>query len=130
MNAENYKALIVDDNERNLKLFKLIVESLGFQTVLASDGEEGIAKARQERPHLILMDIRMPVIDGIAAFEALRSEEGTRDIPVIALTSYAMKGDRERFLEKGFADYISKPIDVDGFKKAVLAAIRNAGGNL
>ncbi len=109
------KILIIEDNERNRRLFKLIIDSIGHEIVMAENGEEGIKAARKERPDLILMDIHLPVIDGLTAFKILRSNEDTKDIPVIAVTSHAMKGDRERFLEQGFADYIAKPIDVDDF---------------
>jgi len=104
------KVLIVEDNERNLKLFNLIMRSLGYETFAARNGEEGVMMAKEIRPDLILMDIQMPVMDGISAVDLLKADEGTREIPVIALTSYAMKGDRERFLEHGFADYIAKPV--------------------
>lgn len=118
------KVLVIEDNERNRKLFKLIIGSIGHEIITAEDGEEGIGVARKERPDLILMDIQLPVMDGITAFNILRSYEDTRDIPVIALTSYAMKGDRERFLEQGFADYIAKPIDVDNFTKTLTEVFR------
>jgi len=107
------KVLIVEDNERNLKLFNLIMRSLGYETFAARNGEEGVMMAKEIRPDLILMDIQMPVMDGISAVDLLKADEGTREIPVIALTSYAMKGDRERFLEHGFADYIAKPVSKD-----------------
>lgn len=104
------KILIVEDNPQNLKLFKLIVEAQGHQCLTAEDGEAGVAKARQEVPDLILMDIQMPTMDGISALRLLRQEGETKDIPVIALTSYAMKGDQERFLAQGFNCYLAKPV--------------------
>ena len=109
------KILIVEDNEKNLKLFKIIVESLGHETLTATNGEDGVMIAKEKLPDLILMDIQMPKIDGVAAFKLLQKDERTRRIPVIALTSYAMKGDRERLLEEGFSDYLSKPIDKNNF---------------
>lgn len=113
------KILIVEDNEKNLKLFNVIVRSLGHESLTATNGEEGIAIAKKESPALILMDIQMPVMDGITAFNILKTDDATKDIPVIALTSYAMAGDKERFLELGFSDYISKPIDKDNFVKTI-----------
>lgn len=113
------KILIIEDNERNRRLFKLIIDSIGHEIVIAENGEDGIKMAKRERPDLILMDIHLPVMDGLTAFSILRSDEDTKDIPVIAVTSHAMKGDRERFLEQGFADYIAKPIDVDDFIKTL-----------
>lgn len=111
--------LIVEDNEKNLKLFRLIVSSLGHEVLTAANGSEGVAIAREIRPDLILMDIQMPVMDGISAMDFLKSEEATKEIPVIALTSYAMKGDKERFLEHGFIDYLSKPVSKDSLITAV-----------
>ncbi len=113
------KILIVEDNAKNLKLFNVIVRSLGYESLTAANGEEGIAIARKEFPDLILMDIQMPVMDGIAAFNILKSDEKTMNIPVIALTSYAMAGDKEKLLGLGFNDYISKPIDVNKFKETI-----------
>ncbi|TAN44264.1 MAG: response regulator [Nitrospirae bacterium] len=113
------RILIVEDNEKNRKLFKLVLGSIGHELLLAENGEEGIKTAEDERPELILMDIQMPVMDGISALKALKAADETRDIPVVALTSYAMKGDRERLLDIGFTAYMAKPIDVDKFKKMV-----------
>ncbi len=118
-NQRRLKVLIVEDNEKNLKLFRLIVNSLGYETLTALNGEEGVAAAKLELPDLILMDIQMPVMDGLSAVDLLKSDECTRNIPVIALTSYAMKGDRERFLEHGFADYLSKPVRKEDLIKAI-----------
>lgn len=113
------KILIVEDNEKNLKLFREVLDFHGHQTLIARDGEEGVRMARENIPGLILMDIQMPVKDGFAALKDLRADDKTKDIRVIALTSYAMKGDRERFLSDGFADYISKPIEVDRFIEVI-----------
>ncbi|MDO8281818.1 MAG: response regulator [Thermodesulfovibrionia bacterium] len=107
------KILIVDDNEKNRKLLKVIIESHGYETVEADNGKEGVRLARESKPLLILMDIQMPVMDGIEAAKILKSEAETAGIPVIAVTSYAMKGDREKFLATGINDYIAKPIDVN-----------------
>lgn len=118
-NQRRFRVLIVEDNEKNLKLFRLIVNSLGYETLTARNGEEGVAAAKLELPDLILMDIQMPVMDGLSAVDLLKLDEGTRNIPVIALTSYAMKGDRERFLEHGFAGYLSKPVRKEDLIKAI-----------
>jgi CheY-like chemotaxis protein len=109
------KVLIVDDDAMNRKLFRVLLQGSGYATIEAENGEEAVKTAKEKKPDLILMDIRMPVMDGITAFKALRREDATKDIPVIALTSYAMKGDRERYMAEGFDDYISKPIDKNGF---------------
>ncbi|MDO8445214.1 MAG: response regulator [Deltaproteobacteria bacterium] len=107
------KVLIVEDNEMNLKLFRLIIGSLGYEVFSARNGEEGVRMAKEIVPDLILMDIQMPVMDGITAMDNIKATEGIKDIPVIALTSYAMKGDRERLLQHGFVDYIAKPVRKD-----------------
>ncbi|MBI4690520.1 MAG: response regulator [Nitrospirae bacterium] len=113
------RILIVEDNEKNLKLFGVIIKSLGYEILTAMNGEEGVVIAKKESPDLILMDIQMPVMDGITALNMLKSEERTKNIPVIALTSYAMARDKEKFLGLGFSDYISKPIDVNKFKETI-----------
>ncbi|MDP2168331.1 MAG: response regulator [Thermodesulfovibrionales bacterium] len=118
------KILVVDDNEKNLKLFRLIISSMGFETLTATDGQEGVRLAKEKLPDLILMDIQMPKMDGYAALNALRSGENTKAIPAIALTAYAMRGDRERLLEYGFTDYISKPIEKEGFIKTIREALK------
>lgn len=117
------KILIVEDNEKNLKLFRLIVSFMGHEAITATDGEGGIRVAKEALPDLILMDIQLPGIDGISALKALRADEKTKDIPAIALTSYAMKGDREHILREGFVDYIAKPIEKDTFMEAVRKAL-------
>ncbi len=113
------KILIVDDNEKNRKLVRFVLRNSGYETLEAEDGEQGIKLAKETVPDLILMDIQMPVIDGIEAFRILRSEPATKDIPVIALTSYAMSGDRDKLLRAGFKGYISKPINVNEFVSTI-----------
>lgn len=128
MDTKNYKILIVEDNEKNLKLFKLIISSMGYETITAGNGEEGIKKAKEQSPDLVLMDIQMPVMDGISAVNVLSADKATKNIPVIALTSYAMKGDRERFIQHGFTDYISKPIDTDNFMDTIKRVLGESYG--
>ncbi len=104
------KVLVIDDNEKNLKLLRVILQNNGCEVIEAANGKEGISAAKEHAPHLIFMDIQMPVLDGISALKILRADESTKHIPVIALTSYAMKGDMERFIGEGFNGYIAKPI--------------------
>ena len=113
------KILIVDDDIKNRKLFRVALQNSGYEIIEAENGEQAIKLAKENLPNLILMDIQMPVMDGISAFKVIRADENTKNIPVIALTSYAMKGDREKFLAEGFNDYISKPIDVKEFIEIV-----------
>ncbi|MHA1727704.1 MAG: response regulator [Promethearchaeota archaeon] len=109
------KILIVEDNKKNLELFSLLINPLGYTIITAVNGEDGVLKAEKELPDLILMDIQMPVMDGITAFKLLKKDDNLKNIPIIALTSYAMVGDRERLIEIGFTDYISKPIRTQSF---------------
>jgi two-component system cell cycle response regulator DivK len=104
--------LIVDDNEKNLRLARDVLSAAGFRTIEASSGTEGVAVAADQLPDVILMDIRLPDIDGTEAAARLKSDPRTAAIPIIALTSLAMKGDREWFLASGFDGYLEKPISV------------------
>lgn len=105
------RILIVDDNPKNLKLLQVILQQNGYETLVAEDGKKGVSVARESMPDLILMDIQMPVMDGIQALKELKSDLSTASIPIIALTSYAMSGDREKMLNEGFQGYIPKPVD-------------------
>jgi len=111
--------LIVEDNEKNLKLVRDVLQFKGYRTLEAETAEDGLALAQSHRPNVILMDIQLPGIDGVEALRRLRAEPGTASIPVIALTAFAMKDDRERFLDAGFDGYIDKPINVKEFPEQV-----------
>jgi len=113
--------LIVDDNEKNVKLAREVLRFAGFSTLEAASAEEGLALAAEHRPDVILMDIRLPGMDGLAAVGVLKGSPETAAIPVVALTSFAMKGDRERFLAAGFDGYLEKPISVREFPQQVRA---------
>jgi CheY-like chemotaxis protein len=103
--------LIVEDNERNLKLVRDLLQVNGYETVEARNSADGLRFARERNPTLILMDIQLPDLDGVATLGLLRTDERTTSIPVVALTAYAMSGDRQRLLEAGFDGYLEKPID-------------------
>ena len=105
-----HKILIVEDNENNRSLFRDILTFHGHEVSVASDGQEGVALARQLMPDLILMDIQMPGMDGMSAGCILKGDPLTRGLKVIALTSFAMQGDEQKFLAAGFDGYLSKPI--------------------
>jgi len=109
------KILIIEDNEQNLYLETFILQKNGHEVIQARSGEKGIAVAAQIFPDLILLDIQLPGMDGYTVAEELRKNPKIADIPIIAVTSYAMPGDRERILEAGCADYIEKPINPDTF---------------
>ncbi len=105
------KVLVVEDNEKNMYLICYIIETMGHLPLKASTGEEGVALAAREQPDLILMDIQLPGIDGLEATKRIRAARESASIPVIAVTSYAMTGDRERLLAAGCNGYIEKPIN-------------------
>jgi two-component system cell cycle response regulator DivK len=111
--------LIVEDNEKNLKLVRDILQFKGYRTLEAVTGEEGIALAVAHMPNLVLMDIQLPDMDGVTALGKLRGDGGTAAIPVIALTAFAMKDDRDRLMAAGFDGYLSKPIDIRSFPDEV-----------
>jgi two-component system cell cycle response regulator DivK len=111
--------LIVEDNEKNRKLVRDVLRHRGFQTVESDTAEEGIRLARETRPALVLMDIQLPGMDGIAALGRLRADPATRGIPVIAVTASAMTHDRQKIMAAGFDGYQSKPINVKEFLAAV-----------
>ena len=115
--------LVVEDNELNLKLVRDVLGHAGYRVLEAGDAERGIALARSEAPDLILMDIQLPGIDGVAALGRLREDEATAAIPVVALTALAMKEDRERFLGAGFDGYLEKPLSVPQLPGQVAALI-------
>jgi len=105
--------LVVDDDEKNMKLFRDVLQATGYRTLEATTGGDAVRLATDQAPALVLMDIRLPDIDGLEALRRLRSAQRTASIPVLAVTAQAMKGDRERFIEAGFDGYLSKPVDVD-----------------
>ena len=111
--------LVVEDNERNLKLLRDVLEYAGYDVRAARTAEEGITLAVNQPPHLVLMDLQLPGIDGIEALRRLRESPRTVDIPVVAVTAQAMKRDRERALEAGFDGYVEKPIRVRAFPDQV-----------
>ena len=103
--------LIVEDNPRNLKLIRDILQFRGYTTLEAETGEAGVTLARERQPALILMDVQLPGMDGRAATKALKADPSMQKIPVIAMTAFAMKGDKESLLAEGFDGYMSKPIN-------------------
>jgi two-component system, cell cycle response regulator DivK len=115
--------LIVEDNERNRKLARDVLQFKGYRTIESETAEAGLQLAREQQPALILMDIQLPGMDGITAFGQLRADPATRDIPVIAVTASAMSHDRHEILAAGFDGYQSKPIQVRAFLEAVRRAL-------
>ena len=104
--------LVVEDNEKNMKLFRDVLVATGHRTLEATTGREAVELATAHSLDLVLMDIQLPDISGVEALGRLRANERTASVPVIALTAQAMEGDRERFLAAGFDGYLSKPVNV------------------
>jgi len=109
--ATKKTVLLVEDNEDNLVVYRTILDHVGYNVLEARDGEEGVSRARQEHPDLILMDISIPKIDGWEATRRLKADQATRDIPIIALTAHALEEDRERALAAGCDGYLAKPVE-------------------
>jgi two-component system cell cycle response regulator DivK len=105
------KILYVEDNDDNVYVMRGRLPRFGFEVVVATDGEQGVVMAETEAPDLILMDLRLPGIDGWEATRRIKAAPATKAIPVIALSAHAMAGDREKALEAGCDDYDTKPID-------------------
>jgi CheY-like chemotaxis protein len=118
------KILIIEDNEQNLYLETFILQKNGHEIIQARNGETGIALATQTLPALILLDIQLPGMDGYTVATELRKNPAIANIPIIAVTSYAMAGDRERILGAGCADYIEKPINPDTFHAEIAKYLR------
>ena len=113
--------LVIEDNADNMLLTVMLLESAGHRVLNAVDAEAGLTLARDERPELILMDVQLPGMDGLEATALLKADPATRDIPVIALTALAMKGDEARIRAAGCNSYIAKPMRIQEFLAAVAA---------
>lgn len=116
--------LIVDDNAQNRKLARDVLRFAGFRTLEADGGADGVAAAVEHLPDLVLMDIRMPDMNGTEALRLLKDDQRTAQIPIVALTSSTMVGDKERFLGDGFDGYLRKPITVREFPDQVRGHLR------
>ena len=118
------KLLIVEDNQDNRELAIKVLKNKGYEIIEAVDGEEAIEKAISEKPDLILLDISLPKLDGYEVAKRLKSMEEFQEIPIVAFTAHAMKGDREKVIAGGFEGYISKPINVREFPDQIRAYLR------
>jgi len=106
------KILLVEDNEMNRDMLSRRLKKRGFEIVMAVDGQEGVEKAKSEIPDLILMDMSLPIIDGWEATRQIKGDPATENIPIIALTAHAMRGEREKALEAGCNDFDTKPVEL------------------
>jgi two-component system, cell cycle response regulator DivK len=113
------KVLIVEDNELNMKLFNDLLVAHGYNTLQTRDGMAALALVREHRPDLILMDIQLPEVSGLEITRWIKEDKDLQHIPVIAVTAFAMKGDRERIRAGGCEEYIAKPISISAFLDAV-----------
>lgn len=120
--------LIVEDNPRNLKLVRDLLDYAGYRTLEATNGEDGVALARTHRPDLVLMDVQLPGMNGVEALARLRAEPETAELPVVAVTAFAMKDDGARFLAAGFDGYLEKPLSVRELPGQVAAIIARGEG--
>jgi two-component system cell cycle response regulator DivK len=111
--------LIVEDNEKNMKLARDVLQAKGYQTLEAVSGEEGVKLAREKKPDLVLMDIQLPGINGIEAFRQIRGDAATRSIPVVALTASVTPTDRSAITAAGFDAFLGKPINLKEFVETV-----------
>jgi two-component system, cell cycle response regulator DivK len=119
------RVLVVEDNDKSMKLFRDVLQVSGYETLEATNGEQAVEIAIQHDPGLVLMDIQLDGIGGLAALRLLREDQRTASTPIVAVTALAMAGDRERFLDAGFDDYIAKPVDV---RELVSTVRRYCGG--
>ena len=122
------KILLVEDNEMNLDMLSRRLTRQGFEVVAAQDGAAGVAKAASERPHLILMDMSLPVLDGWEATRRLKADPLTMGIPVIALTAHAMAEDKEKAMAAGCDDYDTKPIELPRLLEKIKKLLPGEGG--
>ena len=113
------RILIVEDNDLNLKLFRDLLSANGYETMETKDGNEAVSLTKNMRPDLILMDIQLPDVSGLDITQRIKADDEVKDIPVVAVTAFAMKDDEEKILAAGCQAYISKPISIDHFMATV-----------
>lgn len=118
------RILVVEDNTKNLKLVRDVLRHYGYEVVEATSGEDGVRLAVEVAPDLVLMDLQLPGIDGTEALRRIRDAEGGSEVPVVAVTAFAMDEDRERALASGFDGYVEKPISVRALPQQVATFLR------
>lgn len=121
------RILYVEDNDDNIYVISHRLGRAGFTVLVARDGEQGVAMARAERPDVILMDLRLPVIDGWEATRRIKADPATRHIPILALSAHAMTGDRANALAAGCDDYDTKPVDLPRLRTKIAALLKGRG---
>lgn len=123
------RILVVEDNPKNLKLMRDVLTYAGYEVIEATSGEDGVRMAHEAAPDLVLMDLQLPGIDGAEALRRIRASEVNPDVPVVAVTAFAMSEDRERAYEAGFVGYVEKPISVRGLPQQVRDFLRLGGAS-
>lgn len=121
------RILVVEDNPKNMKLFRDVLQFSGYEVIEATSGEDGVRLAAQQQPDLILMDLQLPGIDGTEALRQIRDGNGGGAVPVVAVTASAMNEDRERVYAAGFDGYVQKPISVSGLQQRVQDVLDTRG---
>jgi two-component system cell cycle response regulator DivK len=121
------RILVVEDNPKNMKLVRDVLEFSGYEVIEATSGEDGVRLAEEERPHLILMDLQLPGIDGAEALRQIRVAPDGQDVPVVAVTAFVMDEDKTRAFAAGFEGYLEKPIDVRRFPQQVRDFLDHGG---
>ncbi|MGR3318719.1 MAG: response regulator [Candidatus Anammoxibacter sp.] len=111
--------LVVEDNEKNRKLIRVVLKAKGYNIIEAEDAETALDQLKKDIPDLILMDIGLPEMDGFELTRQIKRDKTTKNVPIIAVTAHAMKGEKEKMLDAGCDDYVSKPIDINEFSKTV-----------
>lgn len=120
MASETHKSvLVVEDNELNMRLFCDLLDAFGYQTFQSRDGTDALDIAREKKPDLIIMDIQLPEVSGLDITRWIKDDQALADIPILAVTAFAMRADEERVREAGCEGYLSKPIQIASFQKAV-----------
>ena len=117
------RILVIEDNPANMELVRYVLEAFGYAVCAAVDGESGLALALADPPDLVICDLQLPGIDGIEVAKRLKAQSGFAHIPLVALTAYAMVGDRERVLAAGFTSYLTKPVQFGALKQAIESAL-------
>jgi two-component system cell cycle response regulator len=128
LDRKKYRILIIEDDFASLELYSYLLKAVGYTTLLAGNGEQGLTLARRTRPDLIICDVKLPKMDGVEVVRHLKNEPTLAQIPIVAVTAQALAGDRERLLAAGFDDYLSKPIEVERFIDHVRDFIAAKGG--
>ncbi|MGC2497880.1 MAG: response regulator [Acidobacteriaceae bacterium] len=118
--------LIADDRASSRELLRTVLQRAGYEVLEAEDGEQALAQARSGHPDLVLLDLQMPGLDGFGVLAELRGDPRFKDLPILALTASAMRGDREKILEAGFTEYLAKPAGPDTLRETVARLLRRS----